>query len=168
MKNDTAILKQRAARYASRTTSAETLNQLSVIGFHLHPEVYAIDYDYVKEVRTVLEFTAIPGTPNYIMGVISFRGNMLSVVNLKTFFGLKEKGLTEFNKLIIIGKGNFEFGIMTDGILGNLLLDQNNLNVPPLTLSETGSAFIKAVSSEGIILLDTEKILNSKQLIIEK
>ncbi len=168
MKNEIAIMKQRAVRYASRTKDPETHNQLSVIGFHLHPEIYAIDYEYVKEVRTVIELTSIPGTPNFIMGIVNFRGNMLSVVNLKTFFGLKEKGLTEFNKLIIIGKGNFEFGIMTDGILGNLLLDQTKLNSPPLTLSETGSAFIKAVSSEGIILLDTEKILNSKQLIIEQ
>ncbi|MDA3943371.1 MAG: chemotaxis protein CheW [Bacteroidetes bacterium] len=168
MKNEIEILKKRAAQYASRTTEDDSQNQLSVIGFYLHPEMYAIDYDYVKEVKTVIEITSIPGTPDFIMGIINFRGNMLSVVNLKTFFGLKEKGLTEFNKLIIIGKGNFEFGIMTDGILGNLRLDQHKLSAPPLTLSESGSAFVKAISAEGIILLDTEKILNSKQLLIEQ
>ncbi len=168
MKNDKEIMKNRAVQYARRTTDTAALNQLSLIGFRLHPEIYAIDYAYVKEVRTVIEITAIPGTPNFIMGIINFRGNMLSVVNLKTFFGLKEKGLTEFNKLIIIGKGNFEFGIMTDGILGNIRLDQHKLNSPPLTLSESGAEFIKAVSSEGIILLDTEKILSSKKLSIQQ
>ncbi len=168
MSNKAEILKKRAIHYARELSSTGEQHTLKMLGFYLHPETYAIDYEYVKEVKTVHEVCTIPGTPDFIMGIINYRGKMLSVMNLKVFFGLNQKGLTEFNKLIILGKGNFQFGIMTDGIIGNTEIDELGLSNPPITVSGPGAKFIKAVSQDGIIIIDTKKLINSEQIIVKQ
>lgn len=168
MSTKAEILKNRAVHYSQELKSVDEQQSLKMLGFYLHPETYAIDYEYVKEVKTVHEVCTIPGTPDFIMGIINYRGKMLSVMNLKVFFGLNQKGLTEFNKLIILGKGSFQLGILTDGIFGNMDIDEFGLSNPPLTVSGPGSEFIKAVSPDGTIIIDTKKLINSEQIIVNQ
>jgi len=138
---------------------------LSVVEFLLTPEKYAIEVQYVTEVLTLKEITRVPGTPAYVMGVINLRGKIISIINLKSLFNLKERGLTELNKVLIIKDETMEFGIVADSISCNKIIELNTLSPIPLNLDAIGIESILGVTQDGLILLNAKNLLSSKKLV---
>ncbi len=165
MLRDREIMEKRAMKLATLPAAESTANML-VVEFVLHPEHYAFETAYVKEVLTLKELTSIPGTPEYVMGVILFRGKILSILNLKNLFGLREQGLTEFNKILVISNQQMEFGILADRICNQNTIDSATLSDRPIHFGSSQVDFIKGITPEGLILLDAEKMLGSKSLIV--
>ena len=162
------ILDERARLQArKKDTATDDSEKLAVVTFVLHPECYALEYGFVKEVFTMKDLTPLPGTPPFVMGIVNYRGTVVSAINLKQLFGLKEMGLTEFNKLLILSEGKMTIGIMADTIKGHQFINKNSLSSPPMTVSENSSAFLKGVTPEGIILLDAAGILQSPGILVD-
>ncbi len=169
VKTEQQILLERAKSVAGRKTdqSENPGDFLSVVEFLLVPERYAIDASFVSEVLPLREVTSIPWTPPFVMGVINLRGKIVSVINLKVLFELKERGLTEMNKVIILENPRMRFGIVADAIIGNKLIPPDTISAPPLNLNITAGEFVKGVSADGLILLDAEVLLSSSKIITE-
>lgn len=169
MNTNAKILKERARITALKKESDATSgNRLVIVEFLLFPEKYAVEARFVHEVLSLKEITPIPGTPDFIMGVINFRGAIISVINLKSLFGLREKGLTEMNKVVLLSNGEMEFGLIADGILGSGEIFEFQITEPPHNLSKLGSEFISGLLPNGTILLNANELLQSKTLQISQ
>ena len=169
MKDDQAILRERAKKIAGH--HAETSHggeSLLVVEFMLLPEKYCIASSYISEVLPLKDITPIPGAPAFVMGIMNIRGKIISIINLKSFFNLREKGISELNKIIVIKQNQMEFGLVTDAITGTREIDQQGLSAPPATIHGIGSEYIKGLTPEGLILLDIATILSSKSLIVDQ
>ncbi len=167
--SDKRILEERARTHATKSKSAiSESDMLPAVAFVLHPEIYAIEYIYVKEVLTMKNLTPLPGTPAFVMGIVNYRGAVVSAVNLKKLFGLREMGLTEFNKLLIISDDVMTMGIVADAIHGTQLINSGTLSSPPATISETAREFFRGVSPDGRILLDAGRMLGSPKMIVDQ
>ncbi len=159
------IFIERAVRLAQkRVESSQSGGNLMVVEFLLYPEIYAIEASFVQEVLTLKDLTYIPGTPAFVAGLFNYRGNIISLVNLKILFGLAERGLTEMNKVILIRNHHMEFGLIADGINGSLHLRADDITEPPDSLSSNGAQFIRGMTPSGAILLRTERLLDDKSL----
>lgn len=169
MKTESEILIERAKLTSGRnkTNNNDQTRQVTIVEFFLSPERYGIEEKYVSEALSLKEITPIPGTPPFVMGVINLRGRIVSIINLKILFNLKERGLTELNKVLILKNEIMEFGIIADSIIGNKLIDTGTLSAPPLTLDHLGLEFISAVDPSGLIFLNAEKILKSKNIVVK-
>ncbi len=166
--NEQQILQIRARELARKETAAPQADSLvEAVCFVLQPEMYAIEGIYVQEVLALREITPIPGTPGFIMGVINFRGIIVSVVNLKMVFGIMEHGLTEMNKVVLLKHEFMIFGLVVDEIAGVMHIRKSELSAPPINLDPAGADFLEGVTSEGIILLNAIKLLQSKQFVIQ-
>ena len=168
MKDDKTILQERARSIAGRKDLEKGVveKKIRVVEFLLMPERYAIEEKYISEVFFLKEITSIPGTPPFVMGVINLRGKIISVINLKSLFNLKDRGLTDLNKVIVIHNENMKFGIVSDAIIGSKSISVSSLSSPPLTLQNNGSEFISGVTSDGLILLNASILLSSNKIII--
>lgn len=169
MDSEKEILIERAKKIAGRKNSDTNVavEQISVVEFQLTPERYAFAESFVLEVLSLKEITTIPGTPDFVMGVINLRGRVVSIINLKTLFNLKERGLTELNKVMILKNETMEFGVVADAILGNAIIDLSTLSAPPINLDNAGVEYITGVTPEGLILLNANSLLTSKQIILK-
>ncbi len=166
---DVQILKERAKKVARKVATAQqSITETPVVEFLLFPEKYAVEAAFVREVLTLKEITPIPGTPEYVMGVINFRGSIISIINLKMLFGLSGKGLTEMNKAILLRNDQMEFGLIADGIIGSVTVALDQLAAPPLTLSDIGAEFMTGLTKSGAIMLDAARMLESKMLLINQ
>ncbi len=162
------ILHERAKLLSVSASSNEKPDdQIAIVGFTLHPEKYAFEVVNVSEVLTMNELTPIPGTPAFIMGVVNLRGHIISVVNLKSFLGLTEGGLTQLNKIIVISDGKMIFGVLADEITGFSNFPSDKLLEPPVNLNGLLAEFVKGTLSDGTILLNASRMLTSKHLIIQ-
>ena len=166
--DEKTILQERAQSIVGRKDLQTEVDErkITVVEFLLMPERYALEEKCISEVFFLKEITSIPGVPPFVMGVINLRGKIISVINLKSLFNLKDRGLTDLNKVIVIHNNNMKFGIVSDAIIGRKSISLSNLSPPPLTLNNNGSEFISGVTTDGLILLNASILLSSSKIIL--
>ena len=163
------ILKARARVLAKETEEAGAAREfLDIIEFSLAAETYGIESAFVREVYPLKDFTPLPGTPPFVLGIVNVRGQILSVIDLKKFFNLPEKGLGQLNKVIIIRNDRMEFGILTDAVLDARPIPLESIQAAPPTVTGIGAGYLKGVTGGRMIILDAEKILGDEKIIVHQ
>jgi purine-binding chemotaxis protein CheW len=163
------ILKNRAIALAQEPDQKRAASAtIGVITFTLAAETYGIESAFVREVYLLRDFTPLPGIPPYIFGIINVRGQILPVVDLKKIFNLPEKGLGELNKVIILRNSQMEFGILADVVQGTQEIELEDIRVVPPTVSGIGEEYLKGVTKESLIVLNAEKLLTDKSIVVNE
>ena len=144
----------------------ELEDKIYVIRFILSGEVYCLEADFVKEVLPLKELTVVPCTPPFVVGVISIRGQIFTVLNLKNVFNLVERGISEFKKVIIIQFEDISFGIVADTILDSKYILRSMINLAPYSAKNQKNEYISGVTSEGLIILNGEALIKSTELVV--
>lgn len=158
------VLRARAealAREPSR--KAEPEQTLDVLEFLLAHEHYGIESTYVREVCPLRDLTPLPGTPASILGITNVRGQILSILDIKKLFGLPDKGLTDFNKIIVVHAPGMELGILADAVLGLKSVPVSEIQPSLPTLKGIREAYLQGVTRESMVLLDAKELLSTRQ-----
>jgi purine-binding chemotaxis protein CheW len=162
-------LKNRAIAMAQEPEQIKAASTtIEVITFTLAAETYGIESAFVREVYLLRDFTPLPGVPPYIFGIISVRGQILPVVDLKKFFDLPEKGLGELNRVIILCDDQMEFGILADVVFGTQKIDMEDIQAVPFSVSGIGEKYLKGVTKERLIVLNAERLLTDKSIVVSE
>lgn len=163
------ILKERAERLSIEPEERIIEGTLlGIVIFRLSNETYAIESSFIQEVQPLKDFTYIPGVPAFILGIVNIRGRIISIVDLKKFFNLDEKGLGQLNLLIIIKNEKMELGILADDIIGISSVPLDTIKAVPSGISGIGKEYLRGVTKEHMIVLNAENILNDQKIIINQ
>lgn len=161
------ILKERARRLAEKSyDDAVSSETIEVIEFSLAHERYALEAVYVKEVFGIREVTTLPHTPPFVVGITARQGRIISVIDMKKFFDLPEKGITDLSKIIIISNSDMEIGLLASEIQTVRLIPRNGIDPPLPTLTGIHSDFLRGVTKDRLIILDAMRILSDKRIIV--
>lgn len=164
-----AILKARAQILAQEPEDqALKLESIEVVEFLLAYEKYGIELSMVREIYPLKEFTLVPCTPSFVLGIINVRGQILSVIDIKKFFNLPEKGLTDLNKVIIVYTDKMEVGILADVILGVREIPCAEIQPSLPILTGIRADYLKGITKEVLVILDVEKILADKKILVDE
>lgn len=161
------ILKARAAALARDSLRKETTEgHLEILEFLLAYERYGIEMSWVRETCPLKDLTPLPCTPPFVLGLINVRGEIVSVVDLKRFFDLPERGLTDLNKVVIVHGDDMTFGILADEILGVRSIPGDTVQPTLPTLTGIREEYLKGITGERTIILDGSRILTDRRLIV--
>ncbi|HEY2922965.1 MAG TPA: chemotaxis protein CheW [Candidatus Binatia bacterium] len=159
------ILKARAQELGRDGENGKTIGEsIEIVEFMLAYEKYGIESSYVREIHALKELTPVPCTPPFVLGIINVRGQIVSVIDMKKFFDLPERGLTDLNKVIIVHDDTMEFGILADSILGVRTISTEEIQPPLPTLTGIQAAYLRGVTKEPTVVLDGAKMLSSRNL----
>ena len=163
------ILTERAQSLARAPAKAAAGDQfIEVIEFVLAFESYAIETRYVREVEPLDHLTPLPGTPAFVLGIVNVRGEILSVIDLRKFFELPEKGLTDLNKVIVLESENMVFGVLADGVAGVRQVPVADIQPSLPTLTGIREAYLRGVTPGRMVILDAEKLLTDESIVVEE
>lgn len=168
------ILRERAQRLAAEPRKEQDPGeQVEVLEFAVAGERYAFATHAIGEVHALRELTTLPGTPPFVLGIAHVRGRVLSVIDLRRFFELPEKGLTQLNKVIVLrsrdaDSGGMEFGVLADDIVGVAKLAKADLQEPLPTLTGIRAEYLCGVTAGRLALLDADKLLNDDGIIVNE
>lgn len=117
---DTRRILEARARAAARPVAApDEVERLEVLAFSLAGETYGVETRYVREARLLEELTELPCTPPFVAGVTSLHGQVVAIVDLRCFFGLPAPGITELNRVVVLGnRDETAFGLLADSVEG--------------------------------------------------
>ena len=167
-KEKARTLKERAKALAREPKGIEEdESHLEVVEFMLAHERYALELTHIREVYPLKELTPLPGTPDFVLGIINVRGQILSIVDIKRFFDLPEKVLTNLNQVIILQSDEMEFGILADEILGTRLIPASAIQASLPTLTGIRAEYLKGVTGDRVVILNGEKIVLDEKMVVQ-
>ena len=163
------ILRERAKKLAAQVSpDEESAAGREIVEFLLGGERYGIESTYIREVYPLKEYTVIPCTPAFVLGVINIRGQVLSVVDIGRFFELPARGIADLNRVIVLAAGDLEFGILADEVVGVRVIAARDLQPSLPTLTGIRAEYLKGVTGDRVTVLDAARILDDKNLIVHQ
>jgi purine-binding chemotaxis protein CheW len=162
------ILKDRAALLARAPETEQEQEWLEIVEFLLADERYAIESSCIGEVYPLKELTQLPCTPVFVLGIVNIRGKILSVLDLRRFFDLADKGLSDLNKVIVLRSDSMEFGILADLILAARRIPLNALQPSLPTLTAIRAEYLMGVTEDRLVVLDGRKLLADPGIVVHE
>jgi purine-binding chemotaxis protein CheW len=113
--SDRAVLAARAQILARVVAPADTTERLSVVPFSLGGSTYAIEILLVREVVDAGSIAPIPGARPELLGVTTYRGEMVGVLDLRVALGLVGRPMLG-RHLLIVGERGPELALLADAV----------------------------------------------------
>jgi purine-binding chemotaxis protein CheW len=114
------------------------------------------------------DLTPVPCTPAFVAGVMNLRGRILATIDLRRFFDLPARGLTELNRVIVLGGGEGELGLLADSVDGVRSVRAADLQGGLATLTGVRERFLKGIAGEMLAVLDGDRLLADPGLKVDE
>ena len=139
---------------------------LQWVTFKLEDETYGVNVMQVQEILRYTEIAPVPGAPSYVIGIINLRGNVVTVIDTRSRFGLPDIEATDNSRILIIEAEEQVIGILADSVSEVVYLRSSEIDSAPNIGTEESAKFIQGVSNrdgELLILVDLNKLLNDEE-----
>jgi purine-binding chemotaxis protein CheW len=155
-------------REAGRTADGgipENDEILELLAFKQADEEYAVDILIIKEIIRSVEVTRVPRRPAFIKGIISLRGKVIPIFDLRIRLGLKESEVSRDTRILVIAMEKGMIGVITDGVTEVVKVKSRDVEPPPAVGGGSAGGHLKGVprvNGRLIFLLDLEKAVWSE------
>ncbi|PKF79056.1 chemotaxis protein CheW [Vibrio sp. vnigr-6D03] len=139
---------------------------LQWVTFQLEDETYGINVMQVREVLRYTEIAPVPGAPDYVLGIINLRGNVVTVIDTRSRFGLMQGEITDNTRIIVIESERQVIGILVDSVAEVVYLRSSEIDTTPSVGTDESAKFIQGVSNRDgklLILVDLNKLLSDEE-----
>jgi purine-binding chemotaxis protein CheW len=153
-------------RRSSNAKTSENDEVLQWVTFKLENETYGINVMQVQEILRYSEVAPVPGAPRYVLGIINLRGNVVTVIDTRSRFGLDSCDITDDTRVVVIESEQQVIGILVDSASEVVYLKASEIDEAPNVGNEETTQFIQGVSNrdgELLILVDLDKLLSDDE-----
>lgn len=145
---------------ADRTRAA---TELQFATFYVGRMLLGVDIRVVQEINRQSEITNVPHAPDHVRGVINLRGEVATVVDLRTILGLPRAERSRQTRNLIVHHRGESIGLLVDRISDILTLRADEIDPPPTNVDGVAGRLMSGVytlDSEIVVLLDIDEVLS--------
>lgn len=138
------------------------------VSFLLCDKKYAIEIENVQEITDFKDYTELPNSPKFMLGILNIRKNITLIINLKERLNLFDENKGEEKQIIVVNIAGRQMGFIIDKATGVLNLKEADIESPLKTSALSNSQFIKGVGKikeESIVIMDLKRILSIEEKI---
>lgn len=131
--------------------------------FLLGEEEYALSLDVVMELLKPRTYTDLPDVPEYVRGILSLRGVVVPVIDLRVRLQLRQEQELTSQRIIICDGQEQPIGLLVDRITQVVRLPKDSIEQAPLLLKDAQNNFVSGIGryqGRMLILLNPEEVLN--------
>lgn len=154
-------------RIAAETKTAEqTTHQLELLTFLIAGEQYAIEIEKIVEIVTPRPITRIPNADASVVGIISLRGTIVTLVDVRRKLRHPEGAAAETSRIVVIDLKNETVGFVVDRVLRVVKIAPDEVEPHPVVHTTELEEAIRGVFRTAgalTILLDLDKLLDHSQ-----
>lgn len=135
---------------------------LDVLLIQIEHELYAIPSAGVREVSRYRSITPVPGAPRTLPGILSQRGTILSVVDLRLLLDLALAEVTRATRLVIVSHNEVDMALLVDAVLDLVALPGTLIEPVPAALDPARARFLSGVAQldgQPVALIDLSEII---------
>jgi purine-binding chemotaxis protein CheW len=135
--------------------------------FSISDEVFGIPIERVVEIIRMQKVFAVPGLPSFLSGVMSVRGSVIPLIDLRRRFGTRPSGRKE--RIILARFGQEKIGFLVDEIKDIVALAGQDIVNPPSVFKGFKTEYVLGLGKRDgtiIILLNIDNLLTSEEKIV--
>jgi purine-binding chemotaxis protein CheW len=134
------------------------------LAFALSGETYAVEIAHVAEILKPPPITEVPRAARTVLGVVSVRGRLVTVVDLRRRFDLAEAPIDRKTRVLLVDYGGEPLGLLVDEVLQVYRLADAEIE-PANVLGGDQPAHIAGIGRPPgaiLVLLDLRPILEPR------
>src|SRR5262249_6237835 len=108
--------------------------------------------------------TRVPGTPQYVLGLMQIRGRVVPLLDLRARFGLPSADRSLDSRVIVVRSGERVVGLVADSAREVIHISPEDFRTPPEVIAEQGAGFVRSVAQAGkrlVMLIEVEKVIGA-------
>lgn len=141
------------------------------LSFVVGEEQFAVNVTKVLEVLQKQSITKVPNAPDFIKGIINFRGEVVPVFEMRVKFNLSERDEAKGYVIIILdlqaGEETVRIGAIADKVKDVISLNDSDIKPVPAMNKDFNTDFLQGIvklNEKFILLLNVDKVFTSSQL----
>jgi len=139
-------------------------DQIELLGFMLSDEQYALDILEIKEIVRLHAITSVPRSPRWLKGIVTLRGVIVPIFDLRSRLGLAEIEHGPETRIIIVYRGEEFAGLIVDSITQVMRLPVEAIEPPPQTIALVEAEYLRGVvrfRDQLVILLNLPRVVEA-------
>jgi purine-binding chemotaxis protein CheW len=159
------LLRRRAEQLASRPPDKEEGQDVEVIVCRLGGERYGVETRLLRAVQWPSGATPVPSTPSYVLGLVSIRGEIITLLDLAAMLGLPATASPSeaARPALLVGVPGVRAALVVDEVLG-----VERMRLDSLEPALSGREFTRGVAPGPTVLLDIESLLKSGRFDVDE
>lgn len=137
------------------------------IVFRLAEREFGIEIKSVVEILKAQKISVIPELPDFITGVITVRGDVIPVIDMRKRLGVKPQPTNE--RVIIVRSGTEKIGLVVDEVKEIAGFASVDIVPPPSIFKGLKTEYMKGLGKKKeriVILLDLARFLSAEERIL--
>ena len=142
-----------------------TTGQLEVLTFIIAGEHYALDIERIVEIVKPRPITRVPNADSAIVGIISLRGTIVTLLDIRSRLRHRHDGETQDTRIIVIEHQEEPVGFEVDRVLRVVKIGAGEVEGHPVVHASEQDESIRGVFRHAgslTILLDLDKLLGGR------
>jgi purine-binding chemotaxis protein CheW len=166
---DPAVLAKKLADRAQvlrgRSQEAKpTGPQMSFLAFCHGAQRYGIPISDIVEVQPLSDYTLVPQAPRFIVGVIHWRGAILSLIDLGKLFGVSDPGLIDERACVIVEAAKRRIGVSAGEVEELHTVSLKQMKSAPDLPTDIPRDWVAGVVDQNRLILRMDQILDDQRL----
>ena len=132
------------------------------LAFQLGDEEYALDINQISEIIKPRDYTDIPRVPDFILGLISLRGVVVPIFDLRQRFQMGKIEIAASSRIIVSNEKGITAGLLVDRINQVVKIDVDKIEPPPAVIAGVDRNLISGIGryqGRMIIMLNLASVL---------
>ncbi len=133
--------------------------------FYVGDALCGMDILKVQEINKLIEMTRVPQAPEYVLGILNLRGEIVTIIDLGKKLGLKSTEMSDKTRNIIVNSNEEHIGLMVEQISDVIEADWEKVEAPPANIGDVQGKYFTGVfkTKDRLIgMLDVEKVLEEE------
>jgi len=158
---------------------------LHLIAFYVADEFFGIEVKYLQEVYETSEVTKIPCTPDVLVGLMNYRGTVLTLIDLSILLDLRrhaqgneisassDEGYQQVlgaEKVLVVEHAGVKAGLLIQKLDNLLELPKDSIH-PVSSFFQDKNQIVRweaKLQNRPLLVIDPEEMLNDEQLIVNE
>ena len=134
-----------------------------LLTFIIENQLYAMPIHHVVQIVSIQAINEIPDSAAYLKGVITLRGSIIPVIDIRLRLALPEKAYDERTCIIVVSLGEKEAGLIVDGVDAVVSLPEESILKPPKITETRNQTYLSGIGKlydRVVLVIDVSQILS--------
>ncbi len=170
-----AIFQSRANHLRRRSEGEnDAAINMSLAVFVLNGEYFGIHLDLVREFTDINQVTPVPCTPDRIVGNINLRGEIVTLIDIRSALNMSfnmSEAANYLCKAIVVEVADLVAGIVVDEILDIIYLNVSEIAAVPAALHSANREYLRGTAIYGekmMAILNLQKLLTKGGVVVDE
>lgn len=169
-KSEQVIFRQRANKLRISTEDGEQKELISLAIVSINGNYFGFNLEIVREFIKISKITFIPCTPDYLIGNMNLRGEILTLVNISQVLNLEAKNTQKSAKAVVINVDDIVVGIAVEEVFDVIDFPSTAIKPIPLAVEGNMAEYLQGMTTyldRPLNIIDLPKLIAQDVLTVE-